>query len=617
MRRGRAIGWLTTLTLTAFAVVGAVSVRESHATQRSPASGTLTLIHIGDIHGHLVPRPDVSADGRGDVGGLARMATVIDRIRREHDGRALLVNVGDALQGSAEALFTRGQAVVDVLTLLGIDAYVPGNWDYVYGIDRFVETFAARGRRRPLATWPTIASNLYYATPDAGMRTPYVDVTGERVLPPFVIREVEGVRVGIIGITTTRGPRALGRESTRGFTFTAGDAELPALVTRLRERERVVVVVVASELELANNVRIAEATRGIDVLLSADMHELTREPIVASTGTVIVEEGQDGAAVGELTLTVRDGSVSAWRWRLHDVTDTITPDARLARAVAAVRRPFVAGPTFDRRLVNPINEARLAGPIDQVVGYTTVALHRSNPADHSLPAVIEGSSHDFLGDALREVSRADIALIRGFRFGTHVRPGPIRREDLYHLLPIGSQVAVADSVPGWVIWHQLESSLQGALDPDPRLWTGGWFVGVSGLTMDVDPYAAIGSRIRDVRVNGVALDTTGARRYSVAGLWFPSEPDAVSNCAPCVTAGAGVRLIMAARGGREDAVDLVVSYLASRPDSTVSPEIGRVRLVRPLPPSPYRFDEIQPLHGVADRSARPGTAGQVTRPERH
>jgi len=610
-RLARPLACALTLVIT---ITGAAP-RES-AVSRRGGTGTVTLIHIGDVHGHLVSRPDALGGADRRVGGLARVATVVERIRRSREGRTLLVNVGDALQGSAEALFTSGQAVIDAMAPLRIDAYVPGNWDYVYGIDRFVETFADRGSRRPLAPWPTLASNLYYATPDAGMRSPYVDVTGERVLPPFVVREVDGVRVGIIGITTTRGPRALGRESTRGFTFTAGDAELPALVARLRARERVDVVVVASELELANNVRIAESTRGIDVMLSADMHELTREPIVASTGTVIVEEGQDGSAVGELTLSVQGGVVAGWKWRLHEVTDSLPEQPQVARIVAAARRPFVTGKAFDRRLENPINGTRLGGPIDEVVGYTRAALHRSNPAGDSMPAVLEGSSHDFLGDALRERTGADVALVRGFRFGTHVRPGPITREDLYHFLPIGSQVAVADGVPGRVIWRQLESSLQGALDADPRQWTGGWFVGISGLAVDVDPFAPAGARVRAARVKGVALDTTGARRYSVAGLWFPSDPDAVSNCGPCVTAGSGIRLISAARGAPKDAVEVVAAYLASRPDSAVAPELGRVRLLRPLPRSPYRFPEIQPLSGVSDRT-HGGTAGQKAPRARH
>src|SRR5215218_3256367 len=216
--------------MTAGAFVVAVLLAAQLAAARGrPADGVVTLIHIGDIHGHLVPRPDALGGTTGTVGGLARVATVVERIRRAHPGQTVLVNVGDAVQGSAEALFTRGQAVVDPLALLRVDAFIPGNWDYVYGIDRFVETFVGTAGRRPLAPWPTIASNLYYSTPDAGMRAPYVDVIGERVLPAFVVREVGGVRVAIIGITTTRGPRALGTTSTRGFTFTSGDRDLAAL----------------------------------------------------------------------------------------------------------------------------------------------------------------------------------------------------------------------------------------------------------------------------------------------------------------------------------------------------------------------------------------------------
>jgi hypothetical protein len=220
--------------------------------------------------------------------------------------------------------------------------------------------------------------------------------------------------------------------------------------------------------------------------------------------------------------------------------------------------------------------------------------------------VIEGSSHDFLADAFRATAHADVALIRGFRFGTHVRPGPITREALYHFLPIGGQVAVVDSVPGRVIWRQLESSLQGAIDPDPRQWTGGWFAGVSGMTMDVDPYARAGVRIRNLRINGSPIDTI-VGRYSVAGLWFPSEPNAVSNCVPCVANGGGVRLVFGHGAVRQDAVDVVSAYLATQPDSTVSPDVGRVRLLAPLPPSPYRFAEIQPLHGARQRKRAPGT----------
>jgi len=168
-----------------------------------------------------------------------------------------------------------------------------------------------------------------------------------------------------------------------------------------------------------------------------------------------------------------------------------------------------------------------------------------------------------------------------------------------------------------VIWRQLEASLSGAIDVDPRTWTGGWFVGLSGLTIDVDPYARPGMRIRSASMNGAPLDTTGARRYAVAGLWFPSEANAVSNCVPCAGVGSRVRVISSTTSGPEDAVDVVAAYLAAQPDSTVSPAVGRVRLLRPLPPPAYRFAEIQPLHGAGARPNLPGHAGQTPPAARH
>ena len=113
-------------------------------------SGELTLIHMGDLHGHLVPRPGFRDGQSGQMlGGLARMYTKIQEIRAR-EKNTLLVNGGDTVQGSAEVLFTRGQAIVDVLNRFNIDAFNPGNWDYVYGSRRFVETLRRQGAESEL-----------------------------------------------------------------------------------------------------------------------------------------------------------------------------------------------------------------------------------------------------------------------------------------------------------------------------------------------------------------------------------------------------------------------------------------------------------------------------------
>ena len=111
------------------------------------ADGVVTLIHTGDFHGHLTPRPNLrnGAPVGQTIGGLARIKTKIQEIQagKGGAGNTLVMHTGDTIQGSGEAQYTRGQALVDVVDMLGIDAYAPGNWDFVYGPDRFKELFAS------------------------------------------------------------------------------------------------------------------------------------------------------------------------------------------------------------------------------------------------------------------------------------------------------------------------------------------------------------------------------------------------------------------------------------------------------------------------------------------
>jgi len=551
-------------------------------------SGELTLIHMGDLHGHLIPRPSFR-DARM-VGGLARMYTQIQQIRAR-EKNTLLVNGGDTIQGSAEVLFTRGQAIVDVLNRFGIDAFNPGNWDFVYGSRRFVQTFAGQA---PKANWHAIAANLYYVTVDAEPQTYFPAVAGQRVLPPYLIRQFGELKVGILGLTTDRGLPAVGRTVTRGLAFSRGEAELGEFIPILRNVEKVDLLVVASELGLANNIRLAQQYPGIDIILSSDMHEETRKPVVTSTGTVVVEEGQDGTMLGELNLKVADGKLESWRWTAHTISDAIPEDPGIAEAVKQARKWFVGGPDFVEH-VNPFNGARLTQPIDTVVGHTRIALNRAGHSDSEMPAVIEGSAHDFLTDAFRAISKADIGAIRGFRYGTQIRPGPIRLEDLYHFIPIGPEIGVVRIQGRW-LKRQLENSAEGALDPNPANWTGGWLFGMSGLTMDLDPYQASGFRVSNIRIGGRPLDPEAV--YSYAGYWYADDPEEVNGCECPKLPGTFIRLVRGESGEILDATDIVARYLASLPEKSADPQLHRIRLLKPLPKPLYGFPELQPLHGA-------------------
>jgi S-sulfosulfanyl-L-cysteine sulfohydrolase len=549
-------------------------------------SGAVTFIHIGDIHGHLTARANLRSDGVPSLeGGLARVYTTVQEIRKRGQP-TLLVNSGDTIQGGAEVMFTRGQAIVDVLNRFKIDAYVPGNWDFVYGTGRFTELFAGA---RPKAPWNTIAANLYFDG------EPYATKTGQRVLPPYLTRMVGGLKVGVLGFTSDRGPQVVERAVTRGFRFTKGDAEMKEFVKLLREQERVDLLVVVSELGLANNIRLAEATPGVDVVLSSDMHETTREPVVTKTGTVVVEEGQDGTVVGELALSVKDGKVERWSWKAHTVHSGIREDAAIAAAVKKVRKTFVSGRDFKRH-VNPFNGTALPRPIDTVVGWTTVPLHRANFSDAPMPAVIEGSSHDFLADAFRVQGQADIGAIRGFRYGTHVPAGAIRMEDLYHFIPIGPMIA-RGTIKGQQLKNQIENSADGSLNPEIREWTGGWLFGFSGVTLDLDPYGAKGARASNIRVrsretNAWAPLDPGAT-YTYAGYYYARDADLIN-----VVPATNITALRDEAGNDLDGVEVVVRYLQGLPDKTATPELNRIRLLRPLPAPRFGNPEIQPLSGA-------------------
>lgn len=595
----------------------------------------IKLIHIGDIHGHLIPRPNARSDGDGRMeGGLARMYSKIQSIRG--DGKkALLINTGDTIQGSAEALYTRGQAVVDVINLFGIDAFAPGNWEFVYGTERFRELFAGVNGAAPTAPWGAVAANVYY---DGVANPAYAALDGQSVLPKYKIFNKNGVRVGVLGFTTDRGPQVVGSAVTKGFRFlnsapgSAGVAGSDAseveveLKSRIAElRPQVDLLVVASELGLANNIVLAERTPGIDVILSSDMHEETRAPFVTRNGTIIVEEGQDGTMLGELEFEyTKDSSgkltLKEWEWKAHTINDRLSENKTISNKVNAVRAPFI-NTTTAKTFVNPFNGTNLAGPINEIVGHTAIPLHRSNYTDASMPALVEGSGHDFLTDAFRSVGIARlgsemdagtrpaevIGAIRGFRYGTHIQAGPIKREDIYHFVAIGPKIACG-TIEGGKVKGQMESAADGSLNPDPRRWTGGWLFNFSGLTSELyatsgatyDPVtgATIGAlnRQRNIKVqhkNAVFSPWLASKTYTYCSYFYDNDPTLINRVQISNAFVPSIHVIKDANGQVMDGVEVVVEYLQSLPNMTANPVLNRTTIMEPLPAAITSNKEVQ------------------------
>jgi len=197
---------------------------------------TITFMHLNDLHAQLTPHLDlVDKDGKAvyaSRGGVARLATLVRQIRTEAPA-SVLMNIGDTFHGGAEALYTNGNAIVDPVNALGVDVGVPGIWDFAYGPGvmrlRYAELSAAQRRVLESAAgmpiqspnFINLAANMTYTTPPAQ--------AGQQVLPATLLRDVGGVQVGFIGLTSDI-VAEMDEKLATGLAFTQGETAYRDLV---------------------------------------------------------------------------------------------------------------------------------------------------------------------------------------------------------------------------------------------------------------------------------------------------------------------------------------------------------------------------------------------------
>ncbi|MHB1559184.1 MAG: bifunctional metallophosphatase/5'-nucleotidase, partial [Isosphaeraceae bacterium] len=451
------------ITVAACGVLLAADARPARAGGRGgeDEARSITLLYIADLHAQLAPHAEFfwrdRRDSTGMAGGVARIATAVDAIRRDRPGRVLFMDAGDTIQGSAAAAWTEGRAVVGPINALRLDLDIPGNWEVVYGAEALKER-AAEFRH------PLVAANIREAR------------TGKLLFPPYLVREVGGVRVGVIGFTDPDVPRRQPPGYSKGLIYDGADV-IPPLVARLRGEEKVDVVALMTHIGLPKSIRLAETLKGVDFVLSGDTHERTYEPIVRGA-TWVVEPGSFGSFLGRLDLTVRGGKVVDRKWDLIELrASRFAEDSAVKKVVDETLAP-------------------LRPRLDTVIGRTEVPLMRYN--------VVETNLDDMLSDALREAAGTEIALSNGFRFAPPKPVGPIRESDLWDWFPITTRVKVG-KVTGRQLRAFWESEAEHVFSPDAEKLFGGWLPRPSGMTVRLAARAATGRRVLEIRVGGEPL----------------------------------------------------------------------------------------------------------------
>jgi len=188
-------------------VLSAVPTLASAATALNSDTVCISILHTTDIHGHILPTSDY--DGNPDRGGLARCVTQIRRWRRQNRN-SILIDVGDVYQGTEVSLRNKGELMIDLFNHLGYDAWVVGNHEFDWGIEAFRQALQR-------STMRVLAANTILEGKPAGE---FADAKHPLAkIQPFILKEIAGIKLAIIGITTPGMSFWLPREFTRGIDF--------------------------------------------------------------------------------------------------------------------------------------------------------------------------------------------------------------------------------------------------------------------------------------------------------------------------------------------------------------------------------------------------------------
>jgi sulfur-oxidizing protein SoxB len=444
-------------------LVGKYFLDAFHIPYRTPRAYALSFMDF----------PELAAQ-YGRTGGFAHLATLIKQLRAQRPG-SLLLDGGDTWQGSATALWSKGQDMVDACKLLGVDV-MTGHWEFTYGMDRVMEIV----EKELNGHIDFVAQNV-------------ADLEFEDLIfPPYSMKEINGVQVAIIGQAFPYTMIAHPPHLVEKWQFGIHEERLQGHINKVREQGAQVVVLL-SHNGMDVDLKLASRVRGLDAILGGHTHDGIPAAIKVNNAggkTLVMNTGTNGKFVGVLDLQVSRGAVQDYRFHLLPVfSDLLPADAEMQEYIRKVRAPY------ERRLYEKVAE-------------TDSLLYRRD--------TFNGTFDQVILDALMKVQDAEIAFSPGFRWGTTLLPGtPITVEDVMDQTAITYPIVTRSEMTGKQIKDVLEDLADNRFSTNPYLQQGGDMVRVGGMRYSINIAATIGSRIEDMTLHGKPMAAN--KKYVVAG----------------------------------------------------------------------------------------------------
>ena len=384
------------------------------------------------------------------------------------DNYVLLVDDGDAIQGEPIGTMTKGEALIDIMNTVGYDIAIPGNHEFDYGMERFLELTKK-------ASFPYISVNF--------------NKEGELVFRPYVIKEFDGVKIAFVGVTTpttprTSTPRYFKDENGNyiyGFMQDENGEAVYAAVQKAVDDARaegaqyVILMGHLGDEEESTPWKYSDVlgnTTGIDAMLDGHSHDTNQVVMKNKDGQDVIRSacGTKLENIGAVTITT-DGKISA---ELYTWNQKTAAPKLLGLKNAAGEAVSAASDVLNAKL-------------QEVVASTTVDLIINAPeatTEDGKPIRVIRRTETNLGDLcadayLDQSGDADIAIVNGGGIRVNINKGDITLNDILKVHPFGNSLTVIEATG-----QQVLDALEWSVHSLPGEFGG--FDHVAGLTFEYD-----------------------------------------------------------------------------------------------------------------------------------
>ncbi len=413
----------------------------------------IRILHVNDFHGFAEPHKPPGSDKA--VGGIAYLSGKVEKLRKEKS--SLLLAAGDMIRGDNWADLFEGRSVIEWMNLMDFDVMVVGNHEFDFGQQ-------VLRKRISESRFPLLGAN--------------VEGLGE--LRSYVVKEVKGIRIAVIGVVTEETPITTHPRNVVGLKFISPAKTVERYLRELKNRADIFIVL--SHIGYPADRTLAENVKGIDVIVGGHSHTKIEKPVTVGK-TIIVQAWEHGKALGVLDLTIEDGKMIGFRGHLEEIIPEKGTEDKAVQALVEKYQKKV--------------DALLGGRVGKAL------------VDLNGQAVREKETNlgDLVSDVMRRASGADVAITNGGGIRTGIRKGEIKLKDIYAVLPFDNYI-VAFRLTGKELSDALEHGLSAVGGEEGR------FPQVSGLTLTYSRSAEKGARIKEILVAGKPIDPN--REYVVA-----------------------------------------------------------------------------------------------------